>query len=101
MAVTAVMARQHLGRMVHVHSVYGWHRGVVTHVLPDGIMLGNAVRLANGTNVEEQNLTIENYKTDTEQVEFEQVFFGAGMFLPFGGMFGMYPFGGFGAGFFF
>ncbi|MCL6631457.1 MAG: hypothetical protein K6T63_02395 [Alicyclobacillus herbarius] len=99
MAVTYHVARRYLGQWVNCHSVYGIHRGVLTRVLPSGIVLGRAVQLASdSTAFHEPRLlssssdTLRNLNEDVQLVQF----FG-GFFVPFGGIYGLYP--GFGFGF--
>jgi hypothetical protein len=95
MAINAAFCKQYLGRTVHVHSIYGVHRGVLTHVMSDGIMLGNPVRMAS-CDRSDPVFSYGDYHTNMNSEEYENVFFGGGLFLPFGGIFGF----GFGGGFF-
>ncbi|MCL6429650.1 MAG: hypothetical protein K6V36_02170, partial [Anaerolineae bacterium] len=48
MAISPWVAQRYVGRWVHCHSVYGFHRGILTRVLPNGIVLTRAVQLASG-----------------------------------------------------
>ncbi|MCL6637292.1 MAG: hypothetical protein K6T26_05025 [Alicyclobacillus sp.] len=92
------VAYRYLGQWVHCHSVYGWHRGVLTQVRPGGIILGNAVQLAAAPAAAMQ---AEHTLQRTDGMAVEPVQFFGGFFIPFGGLYGIYPGFGFGFGGFF
>ncbi|GIM48350.1 hypothetical protein DNHGIG_38990 [Collibacillus ludicampi] len=92
------IAHQYLGQWVRCHSVYGVHRGVVSRVLPDGIVLTNVTQLASESNGRKSENVHGIYKSNNAENKIAHVFFG-GFFVPFGGIYGLYPGFGFGAGF--
>jgi hypothetical protein len=92
------IAHKFLGQWVRCHSVYGVHRGIVSRVLPDGIVLTNVAQLASVSNEQKSEAVHGTYHPDNEEIKIAPVFFG-GLFVPFGGIYGLYPGFGFGAGF--
>ncbi|MCL6516703.1 hypothetical protein [Alicyclobacillus sp.] len=97
MCATCKGAHRFLGQMVRCHSVYGWHRGVLTNVTRTGIVIANPVRLASAeAEVAPQAEIGVDQPIDAARDVAEVQFFG-GLFVPFWGLYGLYP--GFGLGF--
>ncbi|MCL6599035.1 hypothetical protein [Alicyclobacillus macrosporangiidus] len=97
MCATCKGAHRFLGQMVCCHSVYGWHRGVLTRVTRTGIVLANPVRLAASDSREAVDAEVGLDAPLHPDEDLAQVQFFGGLFVPFGGLYGLYP--GFGLGF--
>ncbi|MBX5436190.1 MAG: hypothetical protein IRZ33_03125 [Alicyclobacillaceae bacterium] len=91
MGIHPSVANRYLGRWVHCHSVYGLHRGLLTHVLPTGIVLTRCVQLANGPVAVDAVAEAETRLGTAPLREEELAQFFGGFFIPFGGIYGLYP----------
>jgi hypothetical protein len=101
-------AQRFLGRWVQCHSVYGTHRGILTRVLPNGIVLHRAVQLASApaapVDAEPAILSASSAtgpgalagRGSAAPPDIQPVQFYGGFFVPFGGLYGLWPWFGFG-----
>lgn len=89
MANIRLLAHQHIGRPVIVHSHYGTHRGILHHVDENGMYLqlhrGN--QLATGSN---QAFVQTLAEVGPLEVDAEEVFFPF-FFIPFAAAFALSP----------
>lgn len=97
MTVDKEVAKRYAGQWVHCHSVYGLHEGVVFKIFHDGIILIHHTQLASGSEQLKDTVVAEadpgNGLDDTRLAQF---FLPApGLFVPFGGMYGLWPRPGF------
>ncbi|MCL6625789.1 hypothetical protein [Alicyclobacillus shizuokensis] len=93
MAVNYHLAHRYLGHWVYCHSIYGIHRGVLTRVLPSGIVLTRTVYLASTDNGPRGVRLLVSAVDEGQNAHGDIVpaqFFG-GFFVPFGGIYGLYP----------
>ncbi len=94
MVYTKEVVRQYAGKWIRCHSVYGLHEGVVHRVLHDGIILVHTVQLASHEEDDHEH-SFEGgvFKPEQEDLDVDTVqFFPApGMFVPFGGIYGIWP----------
>lgn len=79
-----------VGKYVHCHSVYGMHAGMVHRALRDGIILVNHVQLASGQTPAADDIQTGLY-ANGDSLNLEPVFGWPGMFIPYGGLFGLWP----------
>lgn len=82
-----------VGTWVHCHSMYGMHEGLVHRALRDGIILVHHNPLASGNKLDKGDVQLgvlkEGTDLDIAQVQFMLPF--PGMFVPYGGLYGLYP----------
>ncbi len=94
MVFTKEVVRQYVGKWVRCHSVYGLHEGVVHRVLHDGIILVHTVHLANHDGEHDVNSFesgIFEPGSDRLDVDTVQFFPAPGLFVPYGGIYRIWP----------
>jgi hypothetical protein len=88
--------RRFVGQWVHCHSVYGVHQGLVHRALHDGIILVQYTSLASGQAAGSGDFQPGVHSAhdgrDVTPVQFPFPFVGPGLFIPYGGIFGLSPF---------
>ncbi|MCF8563258.1 hypothetical protein LLE49_00675 [Alicyclobacillus tolerans] len=90
------VVKKYHAQWVHCHSVYGVHHGFVYKVMHDGIILTHCTGLAQGQQTDGSEFEAGVYNdSDGPDVQHVQFFGGPGMFIPYGGMFGLWPAPGF------
>lgn len=92
------MLKPYQGQWVHCHSVYGMHAGLVHRVLHDGIVLIQVTQLASGTRDADRNVQPGVYRSGVDETDYRQTQFlvpPPGLFLPYGGLYGIWPRPGF------
>lgn len=82
-----------VGKFVHCHSVYGMHEGLVHRALRDGIILVHHVQLAGGESATKGEFEAEAYHSSDgpDYAPTQFLFPGPGMFIPYGGIYGLWP----------
>lgn len=90
---TKETVKKYVGTWVHCHSMYGLHEGVVHRALRDGIILVHHTQLSDGTKFNEDDFKHGVFESGSDEEFCEAQFFlpFPGMFVPYGGMFGLYP----------
>jgi hypothetical protein len=90
-------ARRFLGQWVHCHSVYGMHHGIVHRALHDGIILVHYTTLTSGepSLVSDFQPGVHSSRDSRDITPAQFPFLGPGLFIPYGGLFGLWPFPGF------
>lgn len=92
MKMTKEHAKKYVGQWVHCHSIYGMHAGIVHRALHDGFILVHHTQLASGSHatLEDFQPGVHNRKDglDVEQTQFLPA---PGLFVPYGGLYGLYP----------
>lgn len=94
MEVTKEVARQHLGKWVHCHSIYGMHRGVVYKAMKSGIILIHHTQLASGEQHQNNDFALGTFDPSENNEAFENVRLMMpypGLYVPYAGMYGMWP----------
>ncbi len=92
---TKETVKQYVGTWVRCHSMYGTHEGMLHRALRDGIILVNHMQLTTGEAQSSDDVKFGLFKrgntpdVDVEQVQFVLPF--PGMFVPYGGLFAVYP----------
>lgn len=92
---TKETVKQYVGTWVRCHSMYGMHEGMLHRALRDGIILVNHMQLMKGEAQTSDDVKFGVFQSgntpdlDIEQVQFVLPF--PGMFVPYGGLYGLYP----------
>ncbi|MCY0875348.1 MAG: hypothetical protein OWT28_03585 [Firmicutes bacterium] len=101
MAVTMEMVKKYHKHWVHCHSVYGMHKGLITHVLERGIILSHFERIEGYEGSAGMTQTAwSDDRLNGDDLDVSLQFLPVpvpvpavpgGMFVPYGGMYGVYP----------
>jgi len=96
MVITKDMARQHVGKWVQCRSVYGMHQGMLYKVTKSGVILIHHTQLASGAEHQIRDFAQGTYDPAQRDEDFEAVRLMMpmpypGMYIPYAGMFGMWP----------
>lgn len=92
------IVRQYVGQLVHCHSVYGHHEGLVHRALHDGFILVHHVQLAGGEQMTPEDIQAEAHNDSQDDGDMTTVQFflpAPGLFVPYGGLYGLWPRPGF------
>lgn len=92
------VVRQYVGQWVHCHSIYGMHEGILHRALHDGVIIIHHTSLASGQGATEGNYKTGEFRPGVNDADMTQVQFflpAPGMFVPYGGLYGLWPRPGF------
>ncbi|MDQ0188845.1 hypothetical protein JI721_12390 [Alicyclobacillus cycloheptanicus] len=85
-------AKVYVGQWVHCHSVYGMHQGMVHRALRDGIILVQHIQLADGAPCDANSFEPGVYAAgDDRDIQPAQFLAAPGLFIPYRGLFGLWP----------
>ncbi|WAH35434.1 hypothetical protein [Alicyclobacillus dauci] len=92
MRYTKETVHKFVGQWIHCHSVYGVHQGIVHRAMRDGFILVHHTRLADGRPMVDTDLDMGIYgPTDTSDIVQTQFLPAPGLFIPYGGVYGIWP----------
>ncbi len=85
--------RPYVGQWVRCHSVYGVHEGLVHRALHDGIIIVHTAQLTGYSDEANDEFTNGAFRPgeDNSDMQTVQFFPAPGLFVPYPGIFGIWP----------
>lgn len=98
MVYTKEVVHKYVGQWVQCHSAYGMHAGLMHRALHDGIILIHQTALMSGRPLDDADVSTGVYRAEENGADITTVQFfipAPGLFVPYGGLFGLWPRPGF------